>query len=277
MKINKEYLLSFLSETGLRIDLEIENKSGQVEISLIPLDMEKTNRFVIKTIIGWKTVVSEIELSNYSLPFLKALQNSNETKKSASVGFAKTAIKNGYFVNYQINQIPIDLENIKSWPSKWENFNLKILSKPFDVNEQSLLHQSILLEQECILGVITSLLDLMPISENETQNFEFENLPEGAKLRVEVNKYERNPLNRMACIRFYGCNCQVCGFNFEKTYGNLGRDFIHVHHIIPVSLLGPNYSVNPIHDLIPVCPNCHYMLHKKNPPLTVSELKSLLT
>ena len=65
----------------------------------------------------------------------------------------------------------------------------------------------------------------------------------------------------------------VCDMNFLNTYGEIGKDFIHVHHITPVSQLTPGYVIDPLTDLVPVCPNCHAMLHKENPPLSVDHLK----
>jgi len=67
----------------------------------------------------------------------------------------------------------------------------------------------------------------------------------------------------------------VCGMDFVSRYGELGSGFIHVHHVIPVSKMGPNYIVDPINDLTPVCPNCHAMLHRKDPPLEIEELKGI--
>ncbi|MBS1579116.1 MAG: DUF3427 domain-containing protein [Bacteroidetes bacterium] len=101
-------------------------------------------------------------------------------------------------------------------------------------------------------------------------------LYEGEKFQVILNKYERNPLARRLCIEHYGYSCQICDFNFYTTYGELGKDYIHVHHIVPMAELGEKYEVNPVKDLIPVCPNCHSMIHRKKEPLSVSELKSVL-
>src|SRR5690606_38636624 len=86
---------------------------------------------------------------------------------------------------------------------------------------------------------------------------------EGKTKQVLINSYERNPIARKKCIEHFGLNCQVCDFNFESNFGALGKDFIHVHHKIDLATVGKEYSVNPITDLIPVCPNCHSMLHKK--------------
>ena len=98
-------------------------------------------------------------------------------------------------------------------------------------------------------------------------------LPE--KFEVKATRYERSLINRALCLEYYGYSCYVCGFNFEKTYGEIGHQFIHVHHIVPVSQIGSGYIIDPIKDLIPVCPNCHAMLHRKNPPYLPEELKLL--
>lgn len=86
---------------------------------------------------------------------------------------------------------------------------------------------------------------------------------EGLKKQVYVNKYERSSVARMMCIENYGYNCRICLFNFEEIYGDIGKDFIHVHHLVPIHTIGENYKIDYSKDLIPVCPNCHAMLHRK--------------
>lgn len=88
-------------------------------------------------------------------------------------------------------------------------------------------------------------------------------LEEGKRKTVSVNVYERNPIARKRCMDYYGVQCQVCKMNFENIYGEVGKDFIHVHHIIPLHEIQQDYIVDPVKDLIPVCPNCHAMLHRK--------------
>jgi 5-methylcytosine-specific restriction protein A len=99
---------------------------------------------------------------------------------------------------------------------------------------------------------------------------------EGKTKLVLINNYERNPIARIKCIEHYGIVCQVCRFDFENIYGEIGKDFIHVHHKIDISTIGNEYSVDPIKDLLPVCPNCHSMLHKKKPAYTIEELKQMM-
>lgn len=102
--------------------------------------------------------------------------------------------------------------------------------------------------------------------------------PEGSAVRVEVNRYERNPRARTACLDHWGHRCAVCDFDFEERYGALGRGFIHVHHLTDLSTVGPDYEVNPIQDLRPVCANCHAMLHYGHrPALSIEHLKQFLS
>jgi predicted HNH restriction endonuclease len=96
---------------------------------------------------------------------------------------------------------------------------------------------------------------------------------EGALKRISVNIYERNTRARNECIEHYGLKCSICSFDFETIYGEIGKGFIHVHHIKPISEIAKEYSLDPIKDLRPVCPNCHSMIHRTQPALSIEEVK----
>jgi predicted HNH restriction endonuclease len=103
-----------------------------------------------------------------------------------------------------------------------------------------------------------------------------EALVEGARVRVEANLFERNAKARRVCIKHYGATCSVCGFTFEKVYGPLADGFIHVHHIRPVATVGEEYEIDPIADLRPLCPNCHAVVHLREPAMKLDDLADLL-
>ena len=104
-----------------------------------------------------------------------------------------------------------------------------------------------------------------------------EELKEGELDTHTLNKYERNKKAREACLLVHGTACAVCGIDFGKEYGPEFAGKIEVHHIVPLSDIGKEYVVDPIKDLIPVCPNCHTALHsKKNGVYTVEELKTII-
>ena len=97
---------------------------------------------------------------------------------------------------------------------------------------------------------------------------------EGAKREILQSTYERNPEARKKCLEAYGYGCSVCELEFKKYYGDSAGTYIHVHHLTPVSVRGRAYKVDPLKDLRPVCPNCHAMLHRQNPPFEIEEMKS---
>ncbi|NQW48536.1 MAG: HNH endonuclease [Planctomycetes bacterium] len=99
---------------------------------------------------------------------------------------------------------------------------------------------------------------------------------EGARKSVRVNAAERNLRARRACIASHGHVCSVCGLDFGQRYGEVGVGFIHVHHVKPLSLTDTEYTVDPVNDLRPVCPNCHAMLHRTEPVLTIEQLRERL-
>lgn len=115
---------------------------------------------------------------------------------------------------------------------------------------------------------------------NFLDEISLENLPplaEGVVKQVSVNRYERNRKARNICIAYHGTKCKICEFDFEKVYGPIGKNKIHVHHIKPIAKIGHGYIIDPIHDLIPVCPNCHTIIHSKNEPFSIDEVKEILT
>lgn len=98
---------------------------------------------------------------------------------------------------------------------------------------------------------------------------------EGATKKITINAYERNPDARQECLDKHGYKCHICNFDFEEKYGERGEKFVHVHHIVPLSETKEGYEVDPLKDLIPVCPNCHAMLHRGGTILP-EELKAMI-
>lgn len=99
--------------------------------------------------------------------------------------------------------------------------------------------------------------------------------PEGAVRRVLVNSYERDPRNRAMAIERHGTACLGCDLEMSATYGAIAEGFIHIHHLIPLSELDAPRAPDP-RDLVPLCPNCHAVVHLRKPPLTIADLRQLI-
>ena len=102
-----------------------------------------------------------------------------------------------------------------------------------------------------------------------------ETFKEGKSKEITQTRYERNPQARKLCLTHHGYSCNVCDFNFQEYFGEIGNGFIHVHHINSIAEIGNEYQIDPIKDLIPVCPNCHAMIHSKRPAFTMEEIKEI--
>ena len=100
---------------------------------------------------------------------------------------------------------------------------------------------------------------------------------EGARIQITATAYERNPENRAKCLQKWGTTCQICGFDAAVIYGKEFADMIHVHHKEPLGMVGEAHAIDPEKDLIPVCPNCHMILHaKKDGVYTPEEVEAMI-
>lgn len=99
---------------------------------------------------------------------------------------------------------------------------------------------------------------------------------EGGLSRTTVNRRERNPRNRLLCLRIHGRTCRICGTDPEAVYGAAGG-IIEVHHLEPVSMLHEPRPYDPEADLVPLCPSCHRAVHTRRPwPYTPEELIGMM-
>ncbi len=213
-------------------------------------------------------IVLEIKPQIHARAMLESISGADEEKKTHFINFLNSLKSKRVSVDLQVNGRPINDEKLRN--CTWNNFYCRLTRVPItDSNEPFDLFDVI---SEWTKQAVCLFLCLLPVSDQEELVGELE----GSQYQVVCNKYERSPINRELCLAKKGYACGICGFDFERMYGNIGRRFIHVHHIVPVSMIGPNYQINPEKDLIPVCPNCHAMLHRKNPPYLPDEIKKVL-
>lgn len=101
---------------------------------------------------------------------------------------------------------------------------------------------------------------------------------EGRKRLVKHIAYERSRKNRAKAIEIHGTSCKACGFNFNRVYGDdFARDYIQIHHVKSITEQ-EGIPVNPKTDLIPLCSNCHSMIHRKrNELISLEELTKRIT
>jgi putative restriction endonuclease len=152
--------------------------------------------------------------------------------------------------------------------------NISILTVPANVDDAEeqlqLQLRPAVVEALSELGITTKPSSTQADPEAVAQHFE------GAMNRVEISVYERNSAAREKCIAHYGSNCQVCEVNLGERYGGDFDSRIHVHHLKPLASIGKASRIDPIKDLRPVCPNCHAIIHSRQPPYRIAEMKKML-
>ena len=211
------------------------------------------------------------------------------TGKRKNKNFVRLSNDPHYFGIATIGKIEEDLSDIekKSFYAKIQDYQPFIYPVGLKDKDGSYLENVInknhfrdgvrLTSEEIYIKIISedNLLEKPSIYDDSGVSFSSYGI-EGRKKVIYTTVYEREAKLRSRAIEIHGTICKCCNFNFEKSYGDLGKDFIHVHHIKPISESGETI-VNPQTDLVVLCPNCHYMIHRKrNHTPSVDELKSTL-
>lgn len=207
----------------------------------------------------------------YSANFIRSMEYQPESSRSLFISYARHFISKGAKCTFFVNRQPINLDSPNTWPSGWNSFEARITKMPVFSEGIQDYEASVNEWGSLMVGMVLSLTNIIPLEEEVKAGH-----TEGSSKQITVNRYERSPLNRKLCLSIHGYRCKICGFDFVEQYGDLGREFIHVHHITPVSEIGDDYLIIPEKDLIPVCPNCHAMLHRKNPPYDPSVLSNIV-
>ncbi len=101
-------------------------------------------------------------------------------------------------------------------------------------------------------------------------------LVEGGKKVVYSTRYERRPELRDQAIALHGKRCFACEMRMSERYGEVAKDFIHVHHKRPLNLAGGPTLIDPQTDLAPLCPNCHAIVHLGKEVRSINQVRQLL-
>jgi 5-methylcytosine-specific restriction protein A len=250
-----------------------ETVDGGIFHALRPATLEQGNGFAVLLSRTHRQLEASFKADNFAGALLRVMSDANDGQKKAFAFAREFAEAMGIQVYVAINGN--DEKNCLGLKDRWTQVEIDVSRRlPSGTTPDELMTIALSVASTCVALVLA----LTGIGEEEqaSPDSPVAGLPEGAKVRIEVNRYERSPVNRAACIDHYGLRCHCCGFDFLDVYGELGDGYIEVHHRTPVSKLGPDYVVDPIEDLVPLCGNCHSMVHRTNPPMPVENLRALI-
>lgn len=201
------------------------------------------------------------EPEKYGKQFVETINKSSKDERKIFTNYWDCLGENKLVI--KINDLKIVKDAFINDNQVWNYFSLRYSISPYyDENEKKEFN---------ILDSVSSIISMIL----SISKYSIEGYSEGKKEITQEQRYERNPINRKLCLLHKGYKCCVCGFDFEKEFGEIGKNFIEVHHSLPVSQMGENHVVDPLKELYPLCSNCHSMIHKKIPPFTVEELKEI--
>lgn len=270
---NFEKIGSDLSDRFLTRIKVLNSKEEEGAIDLRFQDLDEGTTFKFRAIRHFSSTSIKFIPDAYSLHSIEVLEEAIKENIRTIKLFIDASRSRFSRLRFEIgNEAIIDMVENKDLYDSGITYEAKVFS------EESNFHAGQLNQAEFSLFEFTFELFLifLRLTTHGYKNAdEVVGYPEGATTVVSVNKYERNPKNRKICIEHHGLNCQGCGFNFFESYGELGDNFIIVHHLTPVSKLGPDYVIDPKKDLVPLCANCHAIVHRVDPPISLDDLRKL--
>lgn len=249
---------------GIELQLNPSQNSGD-EYTIRPAEAPFPRGFALTVTRDYLVWHASIEPDPESRPLLVKMGNvvSDARLTELEEMLENTGLSN---LKFDVNGKPFEASSIGE---NWLDFKVSG-SVPVNKGEEDEL-SSLANLMLSVLSVPIWFLDKILSAQLEEES----GLEEGASRTFLGHRYERSRVNRATCLRHYGFKCRGCGDIGEDKYGPLGREVIHVHHLLPVSKMHEEAPVNPLRDLIPLCPNCHNVVHREDPPVAIERLRML--
>ncbi|MEG3166447.1 HNH endonuclease [Sphingomonas sp. PB2P19] len=248
---------------------------GRRWLELHPSGHHRGQTFSIRTTVGWRRLDVRFLPGNFAGDLLAAMGAADETGQASFRAILDLCRADGADLDFAVNGAAASPNDDAIWSNPWRSMSLSVRRGMLAINEGDETADSKLVELWAG-RVAVAILALLPVEVEDEDSRNDEGLPEGARTRIEVNRYERDRRNRAAALSIHGYGCKACGLLLDDRYGPAATGLIEVHHVTPVSELGAGYIINPRDDLVPLCPNCHTVAHRRSPPYTVEELREMM-
>lgn len=217
--------------------------------------------------LKWHTVI--LKFGVYASPCIQHIASHAEPEAYQLAHALVEQLGEDY--NLKINS----QENQSSWEVTGD-LTIEVKRKVSNQQDEEDLLESI---HQIMIPLIAAMAELIGYSIEDKEDEHGDDTAghiDGTLSRSVILRRERNPRNRLLCLKIHGEQCGVCGEDPKMVYGNDLGAILEVHHIEPLSEAETPKAYNPREDLIPLCPNCHRAIHKRKPAMLPSELKEQL-
>jgi 5-methylcytosine-specific restriction protein A len=254
--------------TGAAVDIETVKDGAQAGLRLWFDDLGRARSPIVELIPrGLKRYEARLRFGYFSAETVAQMQAAQPEEKQLARALIRSASKDA--------ELTIPGQSLDEWEITDGNFSITALQKGVeDRFGADALTSTCRAVVTPMLAAMAELYGYDPVLPTEEPGGAGE--LEGAVLISVVRRRERNPRNRLLCLRIHGPTCGVCRMDPALVYGKAGS-IIEVHHIQPLSLVGEPRPYDPETDLIPLCPSCHRAAHTRRPvPWSAEQLRAML-
>lgn len=266
------------AETGLEFaGAEGRDPDGTRWLELHPAGHPAARTFTLRTVVGWRRIDVHFRPGSFAGDLMRAMGSADPDGRQAFCAILDVCGREGAEVHLTLNGTLRSPGDPTIWDVPWRSLGMAVRRGMLAINEGN-PESDLRLTELWTSRVAAAVLALLPV-EVETEGelaADVSGFPEGGRMKVEVNRYERDRRNRAAAITIHGHICRACDLDMGRRYGPAAAGLIEIHHVTPVSALGKGYIIDPRTDLVPLCPNCHSVAHRRNPPFSVDEVHLML-
>lgn len=260
-----EYVIKTKLEQVYHIPIEVvvEKSEEKYRIKLIDADNRRFQTLI--TIKNNIRLTIEVIPEKYSAHFIEELGAASLEKKTSFINVLLYLKTFDPKINLLINDNEVSASDFLGLVERWKKFSFRFSLSPYFDQEKTNGTDEIAFFTSLIFGLILELANIKYLGHEE-----------GEKRTIQTTKYERSRVNREICLKEKGYRCIICKILLSDIYGKIAEGFIEVHHVTPLSKIGHDYLLDPINDLIPVCPNCHSIIHRRDPIFSLGEMFNFL-
>lgn len=252
--------------TGAGIGIEVNRKSRQTGLRIWFSDLDRSKSPLVE-LKPWGLSRHRIDLTfgTFSRPTIENMSQADSESVELARALVQTVEPIAPITIYPPNR------SFQNWEVTDPGFSIQV-----EKSYKSDRFGEMALVATCreivtpLLGAMAELYGYVFVVDTEPEP---PDLMEGGVSQTTVTRRERNPRNRLLCLRLHKNICAICNLDPIATYGE-SMEIIEVHHLQPLSLQSEPRPYNPKTDLIPLCPNCHRAVHKRRPvPWDPDEIK----
>ena len=253
--------------TGAAIGLEVDHSGRQTGLRLWFGDLGRgRSPIVYLKPKGLRRYEAHLSFGNFAAETVRQMMAADEEERQLARALVRSMATTA--------EVRCGNQDLENWQLDGANFSISAEKRSLEnrFTDDTLIETC----RDLVIPLLAAMAELYGYDAVDDPETSGEPVLEGAVSFALVRRRERNPRNRLLCLRIHGNRCAVCDLDPARKYGE-DVGILEVHHIQPLALNHGPAAYDPARDLIPLCPNCHRAVHTRRPvPLSPAELRDRL-